>query len=83
MRLWREFHGCSSPVVALHTAQNKYICSPVAKQSFGMVNIRTHHIVFLDVLDEKEERRCTNLTCLVFSSLRKVSGNVGVDLVLE
>ena len=69
--------GATALRMLVQTRKGRY---PVAEQWFGMYNIRIHHIVFELCLSEKKrkkERNNTNklkFSCLVFSTLRNVSG---------
>ena len=45
-RLWRQFRGCSLPVVARALPQTRKQRCSVPEQSFGMCNICIHTIVF-------------------------------------
>ena len=56
-RLWRQFWGTSSPVIACTPPQPRKGRCRVAEQSFGMYNIRIHTIVFELSLSAKERNK--------------------------
>ena len=84
---WRQFWGCSFPVVTYTQLQTRKERSSLAEQSLGMYSIYLHHI-FLELAmhSEKEERKKqTRWTKLEFSHLVlliliKVSGTYRVNL---
>ena len=86
-RLWRQFHGHNSPVVAHTQPQTRKGRSLVAEQSFGTYNtcIHTHTLQFLSLCQSNKERRGTKqkLLCSVFSTFIKVSRTCTVDLAIE
>ena len=84
-RLWRQFHGCNSPVVAhvkLTTSQNKL--HHQSNRLGEYVQYSHTQYSFLVMPDEKEktkkERRTKlKFSCLVFLTLLKVSITFSVD----
>ena len=79
------FYGHCSPVVARTSPQTRKNCS-VAELSFGMHNVRIHHILCkLCMMEEerKKEDAVIDISRFIFITLREVSGTQRVDLAIE